>query len=85
MFRSHSRPSGSALRLQKMERGVYWSLATKNGHHQAFAVDSHGDEVERIVLDDNTWRRAEAAVEWLWALLDSVDPVSESRSLVLIR
>lgn len=62
-----------------VERGVYWAMATKKGKPMVFAVDSHGDEVRRLVLQDDSWARAEAAIEHLWNHLDVVDPVSQLR------
>jgi hypothetical protein len=60
--------------VPKPERGVYWAMATKKGRPMVFAVDSAGDEVLRLILKDDTWARAEAAIEQLWRHLDMVDP-----------
>ena len=54
------------------ERGVYWARYTKGGRPIAYAVDSHGDVVRRLVVLRNA--HAEAAVESLWNYLDLVDP-----------
>lgn len=60
--------------VPRPERGVYWAMATKRGQPMLFAVDSVGDEVKRVVLQDDSWARGEAAVEFLWRYLEMVDP-----------
>lgn len=72
---------GRLLPAEPLARGVYWHSATKDGRAQAYAVDSSGDEVNRIVLDDDSWARGEAAVEFLWRHLDVVDPQPDDSNL----
>lgn len=60
----------------KLDRGVYWAAARRNGKLELFAVDSTGNEIKRIMLQDDSWRRAEATIEFLWRLLDMKDPVT---------
>lgn len=59
------------------ERGVYWARYTKNGKPIAYAVNSRGDVVRRLVVQHES--RAQAAVDYLWNYLDLVDPKTQLR------
>lgn len=78
--RTFGKTSGDPTALETMEaselaqRGVYWARYTKNGRPILYAVDSKGDVVRRLVIQDDSTRRAEAAIEHLWNYLDVVDP-----------
>lgn len=67
-----------------MERGVYWAVATKGGRPQAFSVDSSGNEVERLILANDSWSHAEQIIEYLWHRLDRIDPVAPRPELRLV-
>lgn len=69
----------------KPERGVYWAVGTIDGKPSAFAIDSRGEEIARETLENDTWRHAEAVIEWLWRRLDACDPVPEKQRLQLVR
>lgn len=69
----------SRISAPTYERGVYWAMGTKNGKPQVFALDSRGNEVRRLVLNDDSWAEAEAAIEELWQYLDEIDPVPQIR------
>lgn len=71
--------------IQPAARGVYWAAALKDGKPQLFAVDSRGNEIDRMTLDDDSWARAEAAIELFWRALDVLDPVEAKPTLALVR
>jgi hypothetical protein len=76
--------SGTAQR-QTPTRGVYWARHRKNGRLIAYAIDSDGNEVRRLVLQDESQWRCDAAVEHLWNHLDVVDPVGVRPVLHLVK
>jgi hypothetical protein len=70
------------------ERGVYWALGTKGGKPSVFAIDSKGEEIERLELKNDSWEHAEAVIEYLWQMLDMRNPQAELVSrppLVLVK
>jgi hypothetical protein len=68
----------AAWKPEPLARGVYWAPTTKNGKPQCLAVDSHGDEIERLVVEDASWNRCEAAVRHLWNYLNVADPIASA-------
>jgi hypothetical protein len=56
---------------ENVERGVYWARYTKGGRRLAYAVDSHGDVVEQVVVGDTC--DEDAAIAHLWGILDADD------------
>jgi hypothetical protein len=57
--------------IEIAERGVYWARYTKLGRPIAYAVDSGGDVIRRLVVQSDA--RADAAIEHLWTYLETVD------------
>lgn len=55
------------------ERGVYWAPRQYRGRPLLYAVDSHGDEIKRLVILEGI--NEDAAIEWMWCVLDAIDPV----------
>jgi hypothetical protein len=68
--------------LPNIGRGVYWARARQEGKPVAFAVDSNGNEVKRILADDDSWGACEIAVELAWGHLDRIDPLKPALELV---
>jgi hypothetical protein len=54
----------------RLDRGVYWAAALKDGNPQAYAVNGDGNEIRRLTVERYNWRRGEAAVDYLWRFLD---------------
>jgi hypothetical protein len=72
--------------VEAPERGVYWARHRKDGRLIVYAIDSGGNEVRpRLVLRDESQKRTDEAVEYLWNHLDAIDPVSERPALQLVR
>jgi hypothetical protein len=63
---------GERVKSELAERGVYWARYMKAGRPIAYAVDSKGNVVRRLVVlrDGHT----QAAIDNLWDYLDLVDP-----------
>lgn len=71
-----------AARAAVEPRGVYWAPYTKNGRPVLYAIKSNGDELRpRLVLQPTT--SPDDAVDYLWRLLDSIDPPRPKLKLVV--
>lgn len=75
----------STAQRETPRRGVYWARHRKNGRLIAYAIDSNGNEVRRLVLRDESQWRCDAAVEHLWDYLDLVDPAGIRATLHLVK
>lgn len=74
--------AGDAAFSTTPNRGVYWARYTKHGRPIAYAVNSRGDVVRRLVVMHDS--RAQAAVDYLWNYLDLVDPIAQRPPLRLV-
>jgi hypothetical protein len=66
----------NVLQMQKLARGVYWEAATVDGNPCAIAVDSGGDVIKRMIVEDFTWKKGQATVRFLWNFLNMKDPAT---------